>query len=68
MQPSQPRPPRGFTIGIAVELFGIVVAIFGTGATYTGVAGGQFFTPNPIITGIGVVIVLIGLVMHIARV
>jgi len=68
MQPTRATPPRGVTIGIAVELFGLTVAIFGLGATYTGGTGAQFFTPNPPIMGVGVLIGLIGLILHVVRI
>lgn len=68
MQPPQPKPPRGVTIGIGVELFGLGVAMFGLASSYTGVAGGNFWSPNPNIVGLGVLISLVGLVLHIVRV
>jgi hypothetical protein len=46
---------------------GLTVAVFGLGATYTGVTGGKSYTPNPSIIGIGVLIGLIGLVSHVVR-
>jgi hypothetical protein len=68
MQPTQTKAPRGVTIGIAVELFGLTVAILGLGATYTGGTGAQFFTPDPRILVVGVLIGLIGLILHIVRI
>ncbi len=68
MQPAPAKPTRGVTVGIAVELFGITVTVFGVGASYTSVAGGNFFSPDPPIMALGVLIVLIGLILHIARV
>ncbi len=68
MQPPQVRPPpRGVSIGIGVELFGIALAGFGLSLPY-GYGVGITVTGNPIVTGLGVLATLFGLVMHIARV
>lgn len=64
MQPS--KQPRGFTVGAGVELFGIAVAILGVTVPFS--TGGPTTTGNPIIAGMGAFIVLVGLVMHVARV
>lgn len=64
MQPAQ--QPRGFTIGVAVELFGIAIAVLGVASPY-GTGAGLTSAGNPIIAGLGVGIALVGLVMHIAR-
>lgn len=68
MQAPQSKPPRGVTIGIAVELFGIAFAMFGLSAQYTGVAGGQFWSANPTLVAIGATIAFAGLLLHIARI
>jgi len=49
-----------------VELFGIALAIFGLTVPYS--TGGPTTTGSPIIAGIGAIVVLVGLVMHVARV
>ncbi len=66
MLPSQPKPPRGFTVGAGIELFGIALGIFGLTVPYS--TGGPAVNGSPIISGLGVIIALFGLVMHIARV
>jgi hypothetical protein len=67
MQPPQLKPPRGVSIGIAVELFGIALAVFGLTLEY-GYGAGITVTGNPMVAGLGVLAALLGLVMHIARV
>ncbi len=48
-------PPRGFTDGAAVELFGVAIAVAGLGFGYAA----------PPIGAIGVAVALIGLMMHV---
>lgn len=67
MQPPQVKPPRGVTIGIAIELFGIALAVLGLTLEY-GYGAGITVTGNPVVAGLGVLVALGGLVMHIARV
>jgi len=67
MQPPQVKPPRGVTIGLAVELFGIALAVWGVTLQY-GLPAGINVTGNPVVAGLGVLVALFGLVMHIARV
>jgi hypothetical protein len=67
MQASQAKPPRGVTIGIAVELFGIALTAWGVTLEY-GYGAGITVTGNPVVAGLGVLIALGGLVMHIARI
>jgi hypothetical protein len=67
MQPPQLKPPRGVTIGIAVELFGIALAVFGLTLDY-GYGTGITVRGNPVVAGLGVLVALLGLVMHTARV
>ena len=67
--PPTPASPRGVTIGIAVELFGIAVALVGvaSGTLYFS-GGGPVYQPNVGISALGGLIAMIGLVLHIARV
>jgi hypothetical protein len=59
--------PRGVTIGVAVELFGIAVALFGLSSLY-GYGAGSTVVGNPLIAGLGALIALGGLILHIARI
>lgn len=70
--PGSPRPvpAGGVSNGIAVELFGIAVALVGLASGYLSFGGGGAiaYQPNALITGVGALIAFIGLVMHAARV
>lgn len=71
MQPSQSSMGqpilRGVTIGVAVELFGIAVALFGLSLSY-GFGAGSTVQGSPVIAGLGALIALGGLIMHVARI
>lgn len=67
MQASQPKPPREVTVGYAIELVGIALAIFGLTVPYSQ-GGASVVYGSPVISGIGVLVALIGLAMHIARI
>lgn len=70
MQPLQrlsPRSPRGVTVGIAVQLLGIAIGIFGLGAQLSGFTYG-LYTPDPTILELGVVVAVFGLALHIVGV
>ncbi len=64
MQPA--KPSRGFTIGAGLELLGIGIAIFGLTAPYS--TGGPTTQGSPVVSGLGAIVVLVGLLLHIARV
>ncbi len=67
MQPPPPIAPRGVTVGIAVQLFGLAVGILGLSL---GSVENYFSTPppNPVVTAVGAAIVFVGLLLHIARI
>ncbi len=64
----QAKPPRGFTVGAGVLLFGLAVEIFGLaiGYNYYGLDTG--WSPNPVVCFLGVAVAFIGLLMHLGRV
>ena len=64
--PQPPKPPRGFTIGAGLELLGIGIAIFGLTVPFS--TGGPTTQGSPVISGLGVIVALVGLLLHIARV
>ncbi len=53
-------------MGAALELFGIALAIFGLTVPYS--TGGPAVNGSPVISGLGAVVALLGLVLHVARV
>lgn len=67
MQLTRPMPARGATVGLALELLGLSVAVFGLNLQ-SGTGGGGTVQGNPIVSGLGVLVVVVGLLMHAARV
>lgn len=68
LPPARPGP-RGVTVGIGVELFGIALAVFGLAAgqvSYS--AAGAVFVPNPWVPFLGVAVAFAGLLLHVGRV
>ncbi len=51
-------PPRGFSDGAAVELVGVTVAV----------AGLAFGEAAPVVCTLGIVVALIGLMMHLGKI
>ena len=68
MQPLQSKPPRGFTVGAAVILFGISVELMGFAAGWDFYGQNTGFAVNSYVCLAGVVVAFVGLILHIARV
>ncbi len=64
----QAKPPRGFTVGTGVILFGLAVEIFGLAIGYNYNGLNTRWSPNPVVWFLGVAIAFSGLLLHIARV
>ncbi len=68
MESPQAKPPRGFTVGAGVILFGLAVGIFGPAIGYNYYGLGTGWSPYPPVCFLGVLIAFVELPMHIARI
>ncbi len=68
MQPHDAKPARGFTIGAALILFGIAIELMGfaVGWDFYGIDTG--FAANSYVCAVGLIVGLVGLGLHVARV
>ncbi len=68
MQAAQATPPRGFSVGAGVLLFGLSVEVFGLAVGWDFYGQNTGFAANSYVCLVGVFIVAIGLVLHIVRI